>query len=67
MLGHWYTLLLAAPPAAPVYTLTPDDIAAIAAAVLSAAAAAPIAADVQRVRGQALEGTGTSGDPWGPA
>lgn len=36
MLGHWYTLLLAPSGAAPVYTLTPDDIAAIAAAVLAA-------------------------------
>lgn len=41
--------------------------AAIAAEVLAAAAASPIAANVEQVRGQALEGTGTSGDPWGPA
>jgi hypothetical protein len=27
----------------------------------------PMPADVQRVRGQALDGTGTEVDPWGPA
>lgn len=39
----------------------------IAAAVLAAAALSPIHGDVQRVRGQALDGTGTALDPWGPA
>lgn len=41
--------------------------ASIAAEVLAAAASSPIAANIERVRGQALGGTGTSGDPWGPA
>ena len=40
--------------------------AAIAAEVLAAAASAPIAADVQRVRGQDLVGVGTEADPWNP-
>lgn len=40
--------------------------AAIAATVLAAASATPIAADVRRVRGIAINGTGTQADPWGP-
>lgn len=44
--------------------LTADQVAA---AVLAAAQATPIHADIRKVRGQALDGTGTELDPWGPA
>ncbi len=39
----------------------------IAAEVLAAAASSPIAANIERVRGQGLQGTGNEGTPWGPA
>lgn len=39
----------------------------IAAATVAALQSTTIPVDVQRVRGQALEGTGVDGDPWGPA
>lgn len=42
-------------------------LAEIAAAVLTAASAAPIAADIQKVRGQNLTGNGSEATPWGPA
>lgn len=52
-------------------TTEPDDeaitIAAVAAATVAALQATTIPVDVSKVRGQALEGAGTSGDPWGPA
>jgi len=38
----------------------------IASAVLSAAQAAPIHADVRRVLGQTVQGSGTESNPWGP-
>lgn len=41
--------------------------AGIATATVAALQATTIPVDLQRVRGQALDGTGTSGDPWGPA
>lgn len=39
---------------------------AIAAGVLAAALTAPIHADIRRVRGQTINGSGTTPDPWGP-
>lgn len=41
--------------------------AGIAAAVVDALEATTIPVDLQKVRGQALEGAGTEVDPWGPA
>lgn len=38
-----------------------------AAAVLAAATTTPIAADIQKVRGQNLTGDGSEATPWGPA
>ena len=43
------------------------DLAALAAAVLAAAQATPIHADIRKVRGQDIDGTGSEADPWGPA
>ena len=40
--------------------------AAIAAAVLDLLNATTIPVDLQKVRGQALTGTGSEVDPWGP-
>lgn len=42
------------------------DIADIPAAVLAAAQTSPIYADLRKVRGQTINGTGSAGDPWGP-
>jgi hypothetical protein len=39
----------------------------IASAVLAQLMATTIPVDMQKVRGQALEGSGAEGDPWGPA
>lgn len=38
----------------------------IAAAILAAAQITPIYADMRKVKGQTVTGSGTSGDPWGP-
>lgn len=38
----------------------------IAAAVLALAQITPIYADMRKVKGQTVTGSGTSGDPWGP-
>lgn len=40
---------------------------AVAAATVAALQATAIPVDVQKVRGQSLEGTGIEADPWGPA
>lgn len=42
------------------------DYNALAAAILAAAAADPIAANVKQVNDIDIDGSGTSGDPWGP-
>lgn len=41
--------------------------AQIAAATLAASQVTPIHADARRIRGQAIAGSGTESDPWGPA
>jgi hypothetical protein len=38
-----------------------------ATAVLTAAQGAPIYADIRKVNDYTVDGTGTEGDPWGPA
>jgi hypothetical protein len=38
----------------------------VAAAVLAAAQANPIQSDIRKVNGQAVNGTGSEADPWGP-
>jgi hypothetical protein len=47
--------------------VTAQDITDIAAEVLTAAASTPIHSDVRKVVGITVDGTGTEGDPWGPA
>lgn len=42
------------------------DYNALAAAILAAAAADPIASNVKQVNDIDIDGTGTTGDPWGP-
>lgn len=42
------------------------DYAALAAAILAAAAIDPIASNVKQVNDLDIDGSGTSGDPWGP-
>lgn len=42
------------------------DTSGVAAAVLSAAQTTPIHSDIRRVKGQIVNGTGTTIDPWGP-
>lgn len=42
------------------------DYAALAAAILAAAAIDPIASNVKQVNDTDINGSGTSGDPWGP-
>lgn len=44
-----------------------DAIAGVPADVLSAAQTTPIHSDVRKVVGITVDGTGTEGDPWGPA
>ncbi|MEN6629061.1 MAG: hypothetical protein ABFC42_05395 [Sulfuricella sp.] len=39
----------------------------IAAAILAAAQITPIHADTRRIKGQAIAGSGTESDPWGPS
>lgn len=51
---------------AAIGTLIAPDAATIAAAVLAAAATTPIHADIRKVNNVTVDGTGTSGDPWGP-
>ena len=40
--------------------------AEIATAILAAAQITPIHADARSIKGQAIGGNGTEGDPWGP-
>jgi len=43
------------------------DLNALAAAVVAALEATTIPVDVAKVNGATIDGTGTEGDPWGPA
>jgi len=43
--------------------MTPEQIAA---AILAAAQATPIHSDIKKVNSVTVDGSGTSGDPWGP-
>lgn len=45
----------------------PSDVTDIADAVLTAAQVAPIHADIKKVNGYSVTGTGVEGDTWGPA
>lgn len=42
------------------------DLSALAAAILAAAQSSPIHADLRKIRGAAIDGTGSESDPWGP-
>jgi hypothetical protein len=45
---------------------TAPTAAQVAAEVLAAAQITPIHADMRRVKGQTIDGSGSEADPWGP-
>lgn len=47
--------------------VTPEDIQAIIAGIFAQSQATPILSDVRRINNVTVEGTGVTGDEWGPA
>lgn len=60
-------LLLTLQGGGQMLVLQNSDIDAIAQQVLASAQLAPIAANIKQVNDTTVDGSGTSGDPWGPA